>query len=72
MHSSPSGAAALMSLLSFSSTGRFPWLKGARYSSMVWGLAAMVCALGGVISCLSTDRSVQRIAAISDGRGLHD
>src|SRR2546425_2922863 len=41
MHSSALGAADLMALRSFSSAARFSLLKGARYSSMVRGLAGM-------------------------------
>src|SRR5712691_13333740 len=41
MHSSALGAADLMALRSFSSAARFSLLKGARYSSMVCGLAGM-------------------------------
>src|SRR6266404_3062615 len=39
MHSSALGAADLMALRSFSSAARFSLLNGARYSSMVCGLA---------------------------------
>jgi hypothetical protein len=44
MHSSASGAAALMVFRSFSSATRWSSLKAARYSSMVLGLAAMAYA----------------------------
>src|SRR5436309_10394993 len=45
MHSSAWGAADLMALRSFSSAARFSLLKGARYSSIVCGLADMACSL---------------------------
>src|SRR3990172_12394833 len=42
MHSSAPGAADRMSLRSFWSAARLSSSRGARYSSMVWGLAGLV------------------------------
>ncbi len=57
MHSSAFGAADLMALRSFSSAARFSLLKGARYSSMVCGLADMAFAPCEIKDWFSVGRS---------------
>src|ERR1700687_3903428 len=67
MPSSAPGAADWMSLRSFSSAARCSLLKGARYSSMVWGLAGIARAPG--IAALGT-RGGKNVLRAPDRREL--